>query len=568
MNTDVLAEIREKIDIVELISDYLPLKRSGDNYRALCPFHNEKKPSFNVNRSKQIFYCFGCKKGGDIFSFMMLHEGLSFAEAVRHLADRAGVTLPARHSGQERQRALRERIAEVNRLAAAHFRSGLARSERARRYLTARQVPEPLWERFGLGYAADAWSSLYDAAKSAGFDDDTLAQGGLVKAREGGGYYDLFRDRIMFPIMDGTGKVRGFGGRALDETDVKYINSPETALYHKGGLLYGMYQAKEALRRTGVAYVVEGYFDLIAVVAAGIDNVVASLGTALTEEQARLLRRHVSRVALIYDTDEAGISAALRGVEVLLSCGLVPKLVRLAGDKDPDDFVRTKGAERFRATVAQEADFLDFLLAVYQTDKADVEGRAAVARRGLELIENVKDELKRSEYLKLFAEKLDMSERAMRAEFAKGVRRKRHEPEQAEQKLSEVEADVVRLLIDRPDLLEEARRTVRVEDVASARLRQLLTLVFLVPSGEKDAGDYLMGRATDPETRAIVAGLLMRETSVDSAEKAIAEWMQSVSRSGRQRKAEQLQRQIQLAERQGDTTAVMSLLKQKAELVG
>ncbi len=568
MNTDALAEVREKIDIVELISDYLPLKRSGDNYRALCPFHNEKKPSFNVNRSKQIFYCFGCKKGGDIFSFLMLHEGLSFAEAVRYLADRAGVVLPARHAGQERQRALREKIADLNRLAAAHFRSGLARSDQARRYLAARQVAQPLWERFGLGYAADAWTGLYDAARSAGFDDETLLQGGLVKPREGGGYYDLFRDRIMFPITDGTGKVRGFGGRALNETDVKYINSPETALYHKGGLLYGVYQAKEALRRTGVAYVVEGYFDLIAVVAAGIDNVVASLGTALTEEQARLLRRHVSRVALIYDTDQAGISAALRGVEVLLACDLVPKLVRLPGDKDPDDFVRAKGAEKFRAIVAQESDFLDFLLAAYETDKADVEGRSAVARRGLELIENVKDELKRSEYLKLFAEKLDVSEPAMRAEFAKGVRKRRQQQEQPEQKLSEVEADVLKFLIDRPDLLEEARRTVRVEDVASARLRELLELVYLVPEGEQDAGEYLMRRATDPETRAILAGLLMRETSAESAEKAIAQWMRSVSRSARQRKAEQLQRQIQRAERQGDTSTVMSLLKQKTELVG
>jgi len=567
MNTDVLAEIREKIDIVELISSYLPLKRSGDNYRALCPFHNEKKPSFNVNRPKQIFYCFGCKKGGDIFSFLMLHEGLSFAEAVRYLADRAGVALPAQYSGEERQRALRERIADLNRLAAAHFRSALTRSDRARRYLDAREVPRPLRERFGLGYAADAWTNLYDAAKSAGFDDETLLQGGLVKPREGGGYYDLFRDRIMFPIMDGTGKVRGFGGRALREADVKYINSPETALYHKGGLLYGVYQAKEALRRTGLAYVVEGYFDLIAVVAAGIDNVVASLGTALTEQQARLLRRHVSRVALIYDTDEAGISAALRGVEVLLSSGLVPKLVRLPGDKDPDDFVRTKGAEKFRAMVGQQTDFLDFLLAVYDSDKADVEDRTAVARRGLELIENVKDELKRSEYLKLLAEKLDMSERAMRAEFAKAIRKRRQEPEQPEQMLSEVEADVVKLLIDRPDLLEEVRRTVRVEDVPSARLRQFLELVFLVPDGEKDAGEYLMRRATDPDTRAALAALLMRETSVDCAEKAIAEWMRSVSRSARQRKAEQLQKQIQLAERKGDTTAVMSLLKQKAELV-
>ena len=567
MNKDVLAEIRERIDIVELISEHLKLKRSGDNYRALCPFHNEKKPSFNVNRSRQIFHCFGCKKGGDIFNFLMLQEGLSFWEAVRLLADRAGVALPSDHGESGRRTAVRERIAELNRFAAGHFRSNLSKSSRARRYLLDRSVAGSLWERFGLGYATDTWTGLYDAAKGAGFSNEILLQAGLVRAREGGGHYDLFRDRVMFPIVDGSGKVIGFGGRTVADSDVKYINSPESPLYHKGGSLYGLYQSREALRRTGTAYVVEGYFDLIMAAGAGVDNVVASLGTALTEEQARLLRRHVSRVALVYDTDGAGIDAALRGVEVLLSCDLVPKLVRLPVGKDPDDFIRTSGAEEFRNSVEQQSDFLDFLISAYGTDRTDVEGKAAVAQRGLELIEKVSNELKRSEYLRLFAEKLDVSERAMRAEFAKNVRRRRYEPEQPQPRLSEVEADILKILIERADLREEARRSVNPADVAPETFRQFIDLVFRVPAGEEDVGQYLMECTSEPEAREILAGVLMRETNMESCEKGVADWIQSVSRSVRQKKAEQLQKQIQAAERLGDTNALMSLLKQKERLV-
>lgn len=567
MNRDVLAEIREKIDIVELISEYLKLKRSGDNYRAICPFHNEKKPSFNVNRSRQIFHCFGCKKGGDIFNFLMLHEGLSFWEAVRLLADRVGVSLPSGHDQPGAKKAVRERIAELNRFAAGYFRSNLSKSDRARRYLSDRSVARDLWERFGLGYADETWTGLCNAAKGAGFSEQILMQAGLVKARKAGGHYDLFRDRVMFPIVDGSGKVIGFGGRALGDSEVKYINSPENPLYHKGGSLYGLYQAKEALRGTGTAYVVEGYFDLIMAAGAGVENVVASLGTALTAEQARLVRRYASRVALVYDTDGAGIDAALRGVEVLLSCDLEPKLVRLPVGKDPDDFIRTNGAEEFRSALDQPLDFLDFLISVYDTDKGDVEGRTAVARRGLELIEKVKNELKRSEYLRLFAEKLDINEKAMRAEFAKSVKRKTQDTEQPEPKLSEVEADILKVLIERTDLREEARRGVSTSDLVSETFRQFIDLVFGVPRDEDSAGQYLMECTTDPQVREIFAGVLMRQTSVESDEKAVADWIQSVSRSARQRRAEQLQKKIQNAERRGDTGALMSLLKQKEELV-
>ncbi len=568
MKTDHLAEIRERVDIVDLISEYLQLKRSGNNYRALCPFHNEKKPSFNVNRPKQIFHCFGCKKGGDIFSFLMLHDGLSFGEAVRVLAERAGVPLPSRKGEPAGAGAIRKEIARLNGFAAAHFRSNLGKSERARKYLADRQVSETLWERFGLGYAFDKWTGLYDAARSAGFSDEILAQSGLARRRESGdGYYDLFRDRVMFPIVDASGKVVGFGGRTLSDTeDVKYINSPESPLYHKGGNLYGLYQAKEAMRQPGTAYVVEGYFDLIAVAGAEVGNVVASLGTALTEEQARLLRRYVSRVVLIYDTDEAGINAALRGVEVLLSCDIVPRLVRLPSGKDPDDFIRSNGAEKFRETLDEQTDFLDFLIAAQDLDRGDVEGRAAVAQRGFALIEKVRNELKRSEYLKLLAEKLDMSEKAMRTEFVRGLRRGKREPERPKPKLGEVESDLLNLLVERADLLEEARQSMDLRDLSPGPMRNIVEMLFGAPPEMEDVGQFLMDTSADPETKEMLASVLIRETNMESDEKAVADWIASVKRCARQRKAEDLQKQIRIAESAGDTSGLMSLLKQKEEL--
>jgi DNA primase len=569
MKTDHLAEIRARIDIVDLISEYLQLRRSGNNYRALCPFHNEKKPSFNVNRPKQIFHCFGCKKGGDIFSFLMLHDGLSFWEAVRVLAERAGVSLPSRKGEPAGTGAIRKEIARLNGFAASHFRSNLAKSERARRYLADRQMSEALRERFGLGYAADAWTGLYNAAKSAGFSDEMLAQAGLARRRESGdGYYDLFRDRVMFPITDASGRVVGFGGRTLSDTeDVKYINSPESPLYHKGGSLYGLYQAKEAMRQPGTAYVVEGYFDLIMVAGAGVDNVVASLGTALTEEQARLLRRYVSRVVLIYDTDDAGIKAALRGVEVLLSCNLVPRLVRLPSGKDPDDFIRSSGAEKFRDTLEEQSDFLDFLISAHELDRTDVEGRTAVAQRGFALVEKVKNELKRSEYLKLLAEKLDLSEKAVRAEFARGLRKGRREPEQPRPKLGEVESDLLRLLIERADLLEEARGSLDLQDLSPGAMKELVEMLFRASAESDDVGQFLMDSAADPGTKEMLASVLIRETNMESGEKAVADWIASVKRCAKQRKAEDLQKQIRVAERAGDTSGLITLLKQKEELV-
>jgi len=566
---DVLAEIRGRIDIVDLISQYLPLRRSGDNYRALCPFHNEKKPSFNVSRSKQIFYCFGCKKGGDIFNFLVLHEGLTFWESVRTLADRAGVELPSGDGQVSAAKAVREKIAELNNFAAGHFRSNLAKSSRGRQYLTNRKVPKELWEQFGLGYASDTWSGLYEAARGAGFSDQILVQAGLVKERVTGGYYDLFRDRVMFPIAEVSGKVVGFGGRAMSDDDVKYINSPESPLYHKGGSLYGIYQAKEAFRRTQTAYVVEGYFDLIMVVGAGVRNAVASLGTALTEEQTRLLKRYVSRVVLLYDTDEAGINAALRGVEVLLSCDLAPRLVRLPAGKDPDDFIRSNGAEKFCETVGQQSDFLDFLIAAHTIDRADIETKIGVARRGFALIEKVKNELKRSEYLKLFAEKLNMSEKAMRAEFSKALtRRVQPKLERAEPKLGELEGDLLKVLIDRQDLVEQVREHVEPEQIDSDTLRRFVKMLLDAPAGQEDMGRFLMDSVTDPETRELLASVLIRELITENPDKAVADWIQSVQRVSRQREAEQLQKEIQIAERNGDTAKLMKLLKQKEELVG
>ncbi len=321
---ETIEAIRAAIDIVEVVGEYVPLRRRGANWFGLCPFHEEKTPSFSVNPHLGIFKCFGCGRGGDVFAFIQQIEHVSFVEAVRMLAERAGIPLP---DGEEEADDPRPALYHALRFAARFYFEQLTQSEAgqvARAYLKQRGIHPEAVRRFGLGYAPNAWDALLKAATEAGIRSEVLEQAGLVLPRkERGGYYDRFRHRLMFPIFSHTGRVVGFGGRLLepDPEQPKYINTPETPVYHKGRILYGLYQARQALRTQEEAILVEGYTDVIALHQAGIEHVVATSGTALTPDQARLLARYVRRVVLLFDADAAGQQAALRSIELFLERG-------------------------------------------------------------------------------------------------------------------------------------------------------------------------------------------------------------------------------------------------------
>jgi len=415
---DVIAEILRRTDIVELIGAHLPLRAAGRTHKGLCPFHTEKTPSFVVNPERQIFHCFGCGEGGDAITFLMKHERLGFMEAVRFLADRAGVSLPATRGPGPGEADARLPLLEIHRLALQHFRENLAgvAGEAARLYLAERGLTHEVVERFELGYALPSWDALLRVLKKKGYPDKVLEAAGLsVPRQKGSGYYDRFRNRLMIPIWDASGKVIAFGGRALEPKEVKYLNSPETALYRKGAHLYGLNVAARAIRERKVVIVVEGYFDAIMLHAHGFDHAVAALGTALTTDQARLLGRYAQTVVLLFDPDAPGIGAARRNLEHLINVDLHWRIVLLSGGLDPDAFLRTHGDAAFQAALDGAQDLVEFFLdrRVSGLDLNDPVERARAVDGLLDVVGLIDSPVRREGYVQRIAQRGAISDRTL-----------------------------------------------------------------------------------------------------------------------------------------------------------
>jgi DNA primase len=343
---DFLNDLRARSSIEEVIGDYVTLKKQGKSLTGVCPFHTESTPSFHVSSTKKLFHCFGCKKGGDVFSFIQEREGLSFIEAVKQLADRYGLDIPesARNDEYEKIASLSDKLVRINKKALEHFQSQL---EEVEAYLRDRGISEETEKLFQIGYAPNEWNNLKHKLKETYTDADIKDSGLFSENKDNTGYYDLFRDRLIIPIIDVRGRVVAFGGRIMTKGSPKYLNSPETPLYVKGNHLYGLCQTKEEIRKKGFAILTEGYFDLIGLYENGITNTVASLGTSLTENQAKLLRKYTDKVVICYDGDNAGLTAAERISEILVREGFTVKVMVLPDKKDPDDYIKEFGKLTF-----------------------------------------------------------------------------------------------------------------------------------------------------------------------------------------------------------------------------
>jgi len=366
---DTRERIRAASDIVDVIGSYLPLKRAGANFTALCPFHKEKTPSFNVNPQRQIFHCFGCHKGGDVFKFVMEYESIDFPEAVRRLADRAKIPLEqVKTPGEQQSRYVKETLLQIHEQITQRWQSALsneAAGQTARDYLAGRGVSAEAIKLFRLGYATDAWDDTINWAKNKAHDLPLVEKAGLILRKEGGdGYYDRFRGRLMFPICDEQGRVIGFSGRILsgDEKTAKYVNSPETPIFIKSKVFFGLDKTKRAVLDAGHAIVCEGQLDLISCFMAGIQNVVAPQGTALTADHARILKRYVDEVVLCFDSDNAGQNAAVRSLDSLLAAGLAVRVAVVPAPHDPDSFIKTAGGAAFKELIERAEGFFDYFL--------------------------------------------------------------------------------------------------------------------------------------------------------------------------------------------------------------
>ncbi|MDD4766547.1 MAG: DNA primase [Desulfotomaculaceae bacterium] len=362
---EVIETVRQRSDILYVISRYVQLKKKGKSYTGLCPFHDDRTPSFTVTPGKQIFHCFGCNVGGDVFKFLMLKENLTFSEAVKTLAEQAGIVLPADDNPAARKRdAKRERLKKANNLAKDFFINNLQHQEAAaaKHYLQGRGLSPEVLEGFQIGFALPGWQSLLDYLGKKGCRQQDLVEAGLAVSGETGRCYDRFRNRIMFPIWDAAGRIVGFGGRVLDDTLPKYLNSPETPFFSKGRTLYGLYQARQSIREKNCVIVVEGYMDVITAHQYGITNTVASLGTALTVEHGRLLLNHSRNVIFAYDADAAGVAATIRGLDILQELGCEVSVVSIPDGKDPDDFLRRYGVEPWEELIRRAASLIEYKL--------------------------------------------------------------------------------------------------------------------------------------------------------------------------------------------------------------
>lgn len=423
-----LEQIRAASDIVDVIGGYLRLKRAGANFVTLCPFHKEKSPSFNVNPHRQIFHCFGCHKGGDVFRFVQDYESIPFVEAVRRLAQRANIPLEFdQQPGQQQARHLKETLLQMHEQIAQRWHAALtheAAGQIARDYLARRGVAEEAIKLFRLGYAPEAWDDTVNWARSKSFDLATVEQGGLIIRKEDTDrYYDRFRGRLMFPICDEQGRVIGFSGRVLsgDEKTAKYVNSPETPIFTKGKVFFGLDKSKRAILDAGFAIVCEGQLDLIACYMSGTRNIVAPQGTAFTPEHARILKRYVDEVVLCFDSDAAGQNAAVRVLDALLSSGLAIRVATVPAPHDPDSFIKERGGEAFGNLITQAEGFFDHYLAHLCATHAVTsdKGRLAVLAGMAEAVLKTGNAVLIDTYAQKTALRLGVSPEAVRAEFAK-----------------------------------------------------------------------------------------------------------------------------------------------------
>lgn len=422
---EIIEEVRTGNDVVDVISEYVTLKKSGKNYFGCCPFHNEKTPSFSVSQEKQIFHCFGCGEGGNVVTFLMKVENIGFVDAIQILAKRARIELPEQDISDDlkKKNKLKETLLNINIETGRFYYKNLVGSngEKAKKYLINRGINSDTVKKFGLGYSSDEWDSLYKYLKSKGFSDDLMLKVGLIKKSKASNYIDIFRDRLIFPIFDVQGKIIGFGGRTIANAQPKYLNSPETTLFNKSKNLYGLNIAKNSENKQVI--IVEGYMDAISLHQFGLSNVVASLGTALTENQAKLISKYFDEVVIAYDSDTAGQTATLRGIEVLNNTGIRIKILQLPEGKDPDEYVRKFGAEKFKYLINNAKTFVQYKMDILRAKNNlnTVDGKINFLNNMTNILVKIENTMERDTYINILSNETGVSSESINAQINRKI---------------------------------------------------------------------------------------------------------------------------------------------------
>jgi DNA primase len=567
-NQDWVDTVRQAGDIVRLISDHVPLRARGARMLGLCPFHEEKTPSFSVDPKAQLFYCFGCHTGGDIFKFVQLYERVDFKESVEILARKWGVPLPTAESPAD---AARRRLLELSEVAAAWFAARLQEEggSRGREYLARRGLSSDTCAKLRLGLAPDSWDALRGHLLARRFRAEEVIAAGLALPRKSGsGEYDRFRDRLIFPIHDVNGRTIAFGGRSLGDADPKYMNSPETTIYVKGEHLYGLDLAKDAIRREGLAVVVEGYMDLAAALQAGTEAVVATLWTAFTAAQAKLLSRYATRVVVSYDGDKAGMQAAARSLDVLLARGFEVRILDLPDGLDPDEYVRKEGAEAYARRLRQAPSWLEFLLERERRtrDLSRVEERVAGINALLPHLAHLSSAIERTAWAAQIAEALRVDDHLVLAELKSALKDAkpavRFRPPESVSRVREVEARLVRALL--ASLAERTPLNLDVSEVEGTPVAPIVrTMLRMSDEGRAVDAGSVFAALTDEGDRDLLTQIALRHEEAEPGPEVLEDCLLLFRKERWVREGKALQKEI---ERAADPAALDTLLLRKQEL--
>ncbi len=580
----IITQVIDRTDIVETIGSYIPLKRAGRSFKALCPFHHEKTPSFVVNPDRQIYRCFGCGEGGNVIGFVMKHEHLEFPEAVKMLAGKAGIAIPETGADPARD-SLRQKVFEINEAAVEYFHANLMCSrdpeaKAARDYLKSRMINADCAKRFKLGYVFDSWDGILKHLQKKGFDQKAIGNSGLVVAREDKkGFYDRFRGRLIFPIFDHRGRTVAFGARSLKKDErAKYINSPETPAYTKGQHLYGFNWSKDAVGRADTVVIVEGYLDFIRPYTSGVENIAASLGTALTVDQIRLVRRYTHNVIMLYDMDAAGQMATLRSLDVLLQEEMNVRIATLAEGEDPDSFILRYGAEALKDSLASARDLFDFELDLLckKYGEAKAESRAKICQEMIPTIDKIPNEVVKENNLTRLAQRFKLPDGVLRQ------MRQRLQNKQAaravdeigvmirkEDKIPKDEGILLRLMLLDRRWVALARTALVPESFRHPATREVVDRLYEFFDSDREMSPaVLLEQLRDARARGLVAATADDLDMVGGDEERVFnDCLARLKRSLVKSKREQLREDIRLAEKEGSREKVLGLQKEFNQLI-
>jgi DNA primase len=561
VDDNIIEEIKSRLDIVDIISDYADLKKAGSNFKALCPFHSEKTPSFTVSPQKQIFHCFGCGAGGDIFGFIMRYDNVTFPEALETLAERAGVEL--KRSFSKKPKKENEIIFKINEDATNFFIDQIEKHKKAISYFKKRGFTEETMREFRLGYSPSGFESLLNHLKEKGHPESSINKTGLIKYSEKGKPYDMFRGRIMFPISDISGKIIAFGGRILDSKKdtkaPKYINSPETPVFKKSYTLFGLNLAGGAIREKKYAIITEGYTDVIVCHQYGFRHAVAPLGTALTEGHLRKLKAYTKKLLLIFDADEAGTNAARRSLHLIYENGLRAKVLTLPKGSDPDSFLRDRGADEFQKLFPASKDIVDFFISL----KGD---RIELIRELIEITSKIPDAILRGELVSEIAQKTSISTIYLTEEIQKFRKKDRNVGKRIEEKTTTLPEELLTsIALTRPTYFKDIINKINTEDIEKKQLKNILLKVK--DMRDIPSLDNLSSVFSESEASYITSLTIDQGLDEERVSDIIDDCFIKMRKRALRRKIEKIDQYINIADSTGDTSKVDSLLSEKLRLI-